>query len=76
MKLFGKGWGHPSLERCDVPLGATCAECGNTFNKEDLGALIPFFGSDVSAYDMGVLAYHRDCLIKVLGLKDDEKRAS
>ena len=69
MKVFGKGWANRGLPRCDVPLGAVCLSCGNTFEKDDLGVLMPFFGSDLSAFESGTVAYHRDCLMKELGLE-------
>lgn len=74
MKFFGKGWGAPNIERCDVPLGAVCNECGNLFNKEDLGVLMPIYGTDISAYDLGTAAYHRHCLLKILGLESRDRQ--
>lgn len=56
------GWAFPFLVTADHPLvteGHTCFDCGDTFQEDDVGIVMPFHDTDGGRWTMT----HRECTV-------------
>lgn len=75
MKWFGEGWTAPICTpetRTRVP-AQPCFHCEVHFDRDDKGVTMPFLGAKRDGEEE--VAYHRNCLLWVLGLTSVDPRA-
>lgn len=75
MRWFGESWGAPVCEETqhvETPDGEACPVCGRSIRMGDQGFELPYSHDGASWDEPDLLAYHKDCLLRNIGIRVDK----
>lgn len=71
MKRFGEGWSQTvHFELVPTPVGEACLHCKVPVRIGELGVILPFSGGTIEKPIETEAVYHRECLLRSMGIED------